>query len=82
MGADWRAAERIWRRQADYRLLDNNCQRFCILLAIHIRAKQSTFLRLLHAKTVKKQLGSTEKVVDKGMRALLALKPEKKKLDR
>lgn len=41
--------------------MDNNCQRFCILLAIHIRAKQSTFLRLLHAKTVKKQAGKGEK---------------------
>lgn len=72
------AADRIWKRQADYRLLDNNCQRFCILLAIHIRAKQSTFLRLLHAKTVKKQLGKTEKLVEKARNVISPLKARKK----
>lgn len=53
-------------------MMDNNCQRFCILLAIHIRAKQSTFLRLLHAKTVKKQAGEREKILAMGVRAVWA----------
>lgn len=48
--------------------MDNNCQRFCILLAIHIRAKQSTVLRLLHAKTVKKQAGTGEKALGKAVK--------------
>lgn len=62
--------------------MDNNCQRFCILLAIHIRAKQSTVLRLLHAKTVKKQAGKGEKALGMGVRAVEAvsnvLKPKRK----
>lgn len=48
-------AERTRKTQANYRMLNNNCQDFRILRAIHIRAKQTTFLRLLHATTVKKQ---------------------------
>ncbi|KAL0638680.1 hypothetical protein Q9L58_002258 [Maublancomyces gigas] len=54
-------AKRIWKRQRNYRLLDNNCQRFCILLAIYIRARQNTLLRMLNGKILKKQVGKTEK---------------------
>lgn len=50
--------------------MDNNCQRFCILLAIHIRAKQSTVLRLLHARTVKRQAGKGEKALGMGAKLI------------
>lgn len=61
VGADGEIAKRIWKRQRNYRLLDNNCQRFCILLAIYIRARQNTLLRMLNGKILKKQVGKTEK---------------------
>lgn len=49
-------AERIWKRQLNYHLMDNNCQQFCVLLAISIRAKNHSLLRVLHGKTVARQM--------------------------
>ncbi|KAL0636947.1 hypothetical protein Q9L58_004050 [Maublancomyces gigas] len=49
-------AERIWKRQLNYHVMDNNCQQFCVLLAISIRAKNHSLLRVLHGKTVARQM--------------------------
>lgn len=59
-------AQRIWKRQQDYHLLTNNCQRFCVLLAITIRARNHSLLRVLHGSIVKKQMKehTVRKVID------------------
>ncbi|KAI5849653.1 hypothetical protein DFP73DRAFT_629848 [Morchella snyderi] len=54
-GEIWHEAQRIWHRQHDYRYINNNCQRFCILLAISIRSKQNATLRILNGKIAVKQ---------------------------
>lgn len=54
--ADDRIAQRIWKRQMNYHVRDNNCQQFCILLATAIRAKNHSLLRVLQGKTVARQI--------------------------
>lgn len=49
------SAQRIWNRQRNYRMFNNNCHRFCILLAIHIRSRQESTLRILHGDILKVQ---------------------------
>lgn len=60
MAGDAVLAQRIWKRQMNYRVRDNNCQQFCILLAIAIRAKNHSLLRVLHWKTVARQIKCLE----------------------
>lgn len=54
--ADERIAQRIWKRQMNYHVRDNNCQQFCILLATAIRARNHSLLRVLQGKTVARQI--------------------------
>ncbi|KAL0631726.1 Serine/threonine-protein phosphatase 6 regulatory ankyrin repeat subunit A [Maublancomyces gigas] len=49
-------ANRLWKRQQNYHLLDNNCHQFCILLAIKIRARNHALLRILEGEIVRRQM--------------------------